>query len=182
MITTKKRLPGSVIVQQTAIQQATSLLEQLPEKPKEIWTLKEAIDLLQDSIIIALKRGYNYEEVAAMLADQGIEISVSSLKRYLASTKKEKAVAEALKPRRPRRTAAQKQAEAEAKLSAAAPVSVPDAQPVQQESADSIPAKRKTGRPTSTRAKTATKATPVAPLKATPTPQPTSSRPRKKKA
>ncbi len=182
MITTKKRLPGSVIVQQTAIQQATSLLEQLPEKPKEIWTLKEAIDLLQDSIIIALKRGYNYEEVAAMLADQGIEISVSSLKRYLASTKKEKAVAEALKPRRPRRTAAQKQAEAEAKLSAAAPVSVPDAQPVQQESADSIPAKRKTGRPTSTRAKAATKATPVAPLKATPTPQPTSSRPRKKKA
>lgn len=183
MITTKKRLPGSATVQQTAIQQATSLLEQLPEKPKEIWTLKEAIDLLQDSITTALKRGYSHEEVAAMLADQGIQISVSSLKRYLASTKKEKAVAEVVKPRRPRRTAAQKQAEAEAKLSATpAPVSAPEAQPVQQEAADSTPAKRKTGRPTSTRTKTATKATPVAPPKATSTPQTTASRPRKKKA
>jgi type I site-specific restriction-modification system R (restriction) subunit len=169
MMTTKKRLPGSVIVQQTAIQQATSLLEQLPEKPKEIWTLKEAIDLLQDSISTALKRGYNYEEVAAMLADQGIQISISSLKRYLASTKKEKAVAEVVKPRRPRRTAAQKQAEAEAKLSATpAPVSTPNEPPVQQEAADSTPAKRTTGRPTSTRPKTATQAT--------------SGRPRKKKA
>ncbi len=180
MITTKKRLPGSATVQQTAIQQATSLLDQLPEKPKEIWTLKEAIDLLQDSITTALKRGYNYEEVAAMLADQGIQISVSSLKRYLASTKKEKAMSEVVKLRRPRRTAAQKQAEAEVNLSA--PVSAADAQPVQQEAADSTPAKRKTGRPTSTRAKTATRATSVAPPTATSTPRTTASRPRKKKA
>jgi len=90
MTTTKKRLPGTVLVQQESIEQATSLLEQLPEKPKEVWSLREAIELLQDSISTALARGYSHEEIAALLADKNIKISVSSLKRYLASTKKDK--------------------------------------------------------------------------------------------
>lgn len=175
MTTTKKRLPGSVIVQQTAIEQATSLLEQLPEKPKEVWSLREAIDLLQDSITTALHRGYSHEEVATMLADKGIKISVSSLKRYLAATKKDKAGA--AKPRRPRRTAAQKQAEVDAKLAApaepAAPSVAPAEQPVEEEAAPST--KRATRRPTSTRAKASAKATAS-------TPRTTSTRTRKNKA
>lgn len=178
MITTKKRLPGSVIVQQSAIEQATSLLEQLPEKPKEIWSLREAIDLLQDSIITALSRGYSHEDVATMLADQGIKISVSSLKRYLASTKKDKVGAAVVKPRRPRRTSVQKQAEAEAKLTETPdPVFVPSEQLLEEASA--APAtKRTTRRPTSTRAKTAAKATSGS--RATSTPKPISSRTREK--
>ena len=155
MITAKKRLPGSATVQQTAIQQATSLLEQLPEKPKEIWSLREAIDLLQDSITTALARGYSHEEVATMLADQGIKISVSSLKRYLASIKKDKVEGAAVKPRRPRRTAAQKQAETGSQLAATPePLSDPSDQPLEAGStAPASTTKRTTRRPTSTRAK-----------------------------
>ncbi len=162
MITTKKRLPGSVFVQQSAIKQATNLLEQLPEKPKEVWSLREAIDLLQDSITTALARGYSHEEVATMLADQGIKISVSSLKRYLASIKKDKAEGAAAKPRRPRRTAAQKQAEAETGDMAATPdpLSDPSDQPLEVDStAPASTTKRTTRRPTSTRANSSARVT-----------------------
>ena len=163
MITTKKRLPGSVVVQQSAIKQATNLLEQLPEKPREIWSLREAIDLLQDSITTALARGYSYEEVATMLADQGIKISVSSLKRYLASIKKDKAEGAAVKSRRPRRTAAQKQAEAETGTELAAtsePLSNPSNQLLEADSTAPVSTtKRTTRRPTSTRAKASARAT-----------------------
>ncbi|MGG6293997.1 hypothetical protein ACQ4M4_06200 [Leptolyngbya sp. AN02str] len=85
---TKKRLPGSVLVGKSAIHQATSLLEQLPDKPKDQWSLREAIDMLREPIHVALDRGYSHDEVADMLADKGIRISVSSLKRYLAATRR----------------------------------------------------------------------------------------------
>ncbi|MBW4654977.1 MAG: hypothetical protein KME20_18330 [Kaiparowitsia implicata GSE-PSE-MK54-09C] len=82
-----KRPSGSALVDESAISQADSLLEQLPKKPKEHWSLREAIDLLREPINAALDRGYSHDEIATFLADQEIRISVSSLKRYLAKTR-----------------------------------------------------------------------------------------------
>jgi hypothetical protein len=84
----KQRPPASVAVSKAAIEQATSVLQELPAKAKESWSLREAVTLLQDSITTALDRGYSYEEVSTMLAGKGVAITASSLKRYLANAKK----------------------------------------------------------------------------------------------
>jgi hypothetical protein len=84
----KTRSSSSVAVSKAAIAQATKVLEELPAKAKESWSLREAVTLLQDSITTALDRGYSYEEVSTMLAGKGVSITPSSLKRYLANAKK----------------------------------------------------------------------------------------------
>ncbi|MCY7277631.1 MAG: hypothetical protein LH702_28815 [Phormidesmis sp. CAN_BIN44] len=90
MATTKRRSPTSTLVSKGAISSASSILEDLPEKPKEIWSLREAIDLLKEPISAALDRGYSYAEVSKMLTEKGVEISPSTLKYYLSSARREK--------------------------------------------------------------------------------------------
>ncbi|MBD1841967.1 hypothetical protein H6F89_00780 [Cyanobacteria bacterium FACHB-63] len=101
MVVTKRRSPTSTLVSKDSISSASSALQELPEKPKEIWSLREAIHLLKDQITIALDRGYNYSEVSQMLSSKGVEISPSTLKYYLSSARKEEGGA---KTRRRRRT------------------------------------------------------------------------------
>ena len=83
----KRRSPTATLVSKAAISQASLTLIDLPEKPKEIWSLREAINALQDQIILALDRGYDYTEIATMLTKQGVEISPSTLKYYLSSVR-----------------------------------------------------------------------------------------------
>ncbi|NJO42311.1 MAG: hypothetical protein HC769_05765 [Cyanobacteria bacterium CRU_2_1] len=103
MAVTKKRSSTAVIVPTIALQQATTTLQELPEKPKETWSLREAIALLQEPISTALSRGYGYEEITAILNAKGIKITASSLKRYLSITKPKAATAKP-KTRRTRRS------------------------------------------------------------------------------
>jgi hypothetical protein len=84
----KRYSPTATLVSKTAISQASSTLMDLPEKPQEIWSLREAINELQDQILLALKRGYDYPEIAEMLTQQGVEISASTLKYYLSSVRR----------------------------------------------------------------------------------------------
>ena len=79
------RRRSSTSIPQSVIDQASTALDQLPEKPKENLSLKEAVAALKDTITSALERGYSYEEVAAMLSEQGVKISASSLKSYLSA-------------------------------------------------------------------------------------------------
>ncbi|WP_088892342.1 hypothetical protein [Leptolyngbya ohadii] len=72
-----------------SIAQLTSVFDALPEKPRETYTLREAVSLLSQPIRTALSRGYNYDEIAVILAEQGIAISAFSLKRYLSLSKGE---------------------------------------------------------------------------------------------
>jgi hypothetical protein len=97
----KRRSPTSTLVTKHSIKNAGSILEGLPEKPKEIWSLREAIDALKDEITLALDRGYTYPEISQMLTTRGVEISASTLKYYLSSVKRQDPNA---KPRRRRRT------------------------------------------------------------------------------
>jgi hypothetical protein len=89
MPTTKQRPPASVSVPKLAIEQATMTLLDLPERPKETWSLREAVAMLQDSITDALDKGYSYEEVAKLLGSKGVSITASSLKRYLAAARRQ---------------------------------------------------------------------------------------------
>lgn len=123
MANLKKRSPTSAAVQKNAIDQATLLLKQLPEKPKEVWSLREAIEKLKDTITAALHKGYSYEEVSAMLTEKGVKISASSLKSYLAATKKDKSAGRTRKTRTPRA----KKAVAEPVAVAALPVATASA-------------------------------------------------------
>lgn len=166
MTTTKKRAPSSVLVQKDSIDQAGSLLLQLPEKPKEAWSLREAINLLQDSISGALQRGYTYEEIAAMLSDKGVKISPSSLKSYLAASRKEKSgSSRGRKVTRGKRKASP----ATSPAAIAEPVAPPPA-PVEQP-VETAPAPKKRGprSTTATRPRTAAKAQTKASTRATPT-------------
>lgn len=103
MVATKRRSPTSTLVSKDAISGASTALNDLPEKPKEIWSLREAINLLKDQITTALDRGYTYTEVSQMLSTKGVEISPSTLKYYLSSARKEEGGSKT-KTRRRRRT------------------------------------------------------------------------------
>lgn len=82
MATSANRRIKSANVTNQAIDQANSLLQNLPEKPKEVMSLREAVDELQEDIRAALGKGYSYDEIAEILSQNGIEISVTTLKRY----------------------------------------------------------------------------------------------------
>lgn len=86
----KRRSPTATLVSKAAISQASLTLIDLPEKPKEIWSLREAINALQDQIVLALDRGYDYTEISTMLTNQGVEISPSTLKYYLSGVRRAK--------------------------------------------------------------------------------------------
>lgn len=86
----KRRSPTATLVSKAAISQASLTLMDLPDKPKEIWSLREAINALQDQIILALDRGYDYSEISTMLTQQGVEIRPSTLKYYLSGVRRGK--------------------------------------------------------------------------------------------
>lgn len=84
MISTTRRSPNATLVTKDAIDQASDALQELPEKTKEKLSLREAVDVLRDHITAALDKGYSYDDIAVMLAKQGVTIAPSSLKHYLA--------------------------------------------------------------------------------------------------
>ena len=60
----------------------------LPQKPKEGMTLREIILKSKAMINKALKRGYTYDEIAAILSEEGISVKGTTLKQYLADSTK----------------------------------------------------------------------------------------------
>ncbi len=68
-----------------------SLLEKvearIPPKPKQGMTLREVIMKSKVMINLALKRGYTYDEIAAILTEEGISIKGATLKQYLTESK-----------------------------------------------------------------------------------------------
>ncbi len=201
MARANKRLPSSVSVSKSAIDSATSTLQGLPEKPKESWSLREAVSVLQESISAALSKGYSYEEVATMLSTKGVDISASSLKSYLSAAKRQNGMTSDTKRRGGRRP---KSEESNASMNgASAPLpttngkaalsalSEPDASTVITDAEVELPAKQptrrksKTAEPAPSPRKSAAKAKPAAKTssavsKTKATPRTPSSRTRKK--
>jgi hypothetical protein len=82
------RAVRTTIVKQDKVDQAMTFLKELPDKPKEDLSLREAVGHLRDSIKDALSKGYSYADLAKMLTDQGIKISTLTLKNYVPSGKR----------------------------------------------------------------------------------------------
>jgi len=80
--TTSKRAKATGVKQAT-IGQAIALLQDLPEKPKEELSLKEAVSQMQTEIRGALAKGYTYSDIATALKGKGIKISALTLKNYV---------------------------------------------------------------------------------------------------
>jgi len=64
-------------------------LEQLEQKPKEELSVRESIYFLRDKLQSALKKGYTYQDLSEILAEQEISISAATLKQYLTESNKE---------------------------------------------------------------------------------------------
>ena len=69
---------------------ALDKLDQLESKPKEELTLRESIYFLRGKLNGALKKGYNYEDLSEILAEQEIIVSAATLKLYLTEGSKSK--------------------------------------------------------------------------------------------
>ena len=68
----------------------SKLEARIPPKPKEGMTLREIIQKSRPVINKALKRGYTYDEIVAILTEEGINIKAVTLKQYLAESTKTK--------------------------------------------------------------------------------------------
>lgn len=159
MVGVSRRRPKATIVSKLAVDHASSFLQDLPEKPKENLSLREAVDRLRSEIQAAFAKGYSYEEVAQLLNQQGIDISASTLKNYVPSGKRQaakeqkeqKEQAAPGKPRGRRRkqetdeaeTTADDSGEDEADFAQMAPEAAPETtpEPLEVEAAEAAPAK-----------------------------------------
>jgi hypothetical protein len=77
-----KRSRAKFVSKQT-VEQVGIFLQELPEKTPDTLSLRQTIERLRESIEAALAKGYSYEELVPMLAQQGIDIQPSTLKRYV---------------------------------------------------------------------------------------------------
>ena len=108
----------AIIVTKQSVNQAGVFLQDLPEKPKENLSLREAVGQLRDQIQAALAKGYSYDDLSKMLTEKGIEISATTLKSYVPAGKrqsskdKDKATTGKPRGRRPRKAQSEELSEA----------------------------------------------------------------------
>lgn len=139
MAVAASKRPRAATVQKEAVDQVGTFLQDLPEKPKETFSLREAVSRLRDQIQAALAKGYSYDDLAAMLTKQGVEISASTLKNYVPSGKRQAAKEQAA-PTKPRgRRGRKPQSEEQAILESAAALSEAASSPAENGSAPTLP-------------------------------------------
>ena len=84
----RRSKPGNAkLVTQDSLKAVRTLLDEAPPKKTQTLNLRETIAELQGSIESALSKGYSHADVVDLLAQQGIKISSSTLKRYLSIIK-----------------------------------------------------------------------------------------------
>lgn len=79
---TRKRTRAKFVSKQT-VEQVGASLQNLPEKTPDNHSLRQAVEQLRGTIEAALAKGYSYEDLIPILAQQGIDIQPSTLKRYI---------------------------------------------------------------------------------------------------
>lgn len=79
---------GKRTVSRKALDQIAENLAKLPEKKSSELSYREAVFEQSETLLAALKRGYSYEDLAAVFSNGGIKISTSTLKRYLREARK----------------------------------------------------------------------------------------------
>lgn len=136
-LATRKRSKSSL--NQQTVGHAISFLQDLPEKPKEDLSLKEAVEQMHEPIKAALAKGYSYDDIAKMLSDKGIKISALTLKNYAPSGRRQSSKTKARRGRRAAGDVAATQAVDTAETNNSTTVDTPAGD-------DSAPAKPRRGR------------------------------------
>ena len=138
----------AVNVNKQSVEQAGSYLQELPEKPKENLSLREAVGQLRDQIQAALAKGYSYDDLAKMLTEKGIEISATTLKSYVPAgrrqSNKDKTAAPKTRTRRTRKTDDAEIDTSEATEAEATEAETETAAPEETEEAERKPIRRRT--------------------------------------
>jgi hypothetical protein len=102
MATAARKGTKTASVSKVSLDQVGSFLQDLPEKTKDQLSLREAVDQLYGEIKAALAKGYSYDDIAKLLADQKIAISALTLKRYVFLSGSQTAKAKASAQKQPR--------------------------------------------------------------------------------
>jgi len=151
---TRSRGTRASVVKPEVMGQVAGFLDDLPDKPKEQLSLKEAIAQLHEPIQAAFDKGYSYDETADILRDHGIQISAFTLKSYVPRGRKPSTAKKTTTTRKPRKSAESPQVEDQApELVEEAPVQAPA-----ETEAEAAPATPKRGAPKGARAKSNTTA------------------------
>jgi len=154
---TRSRGTRASVVKPEVMGQVAGFLNELPDKPKDQLSLKEAIAELLEPIQAAFSKGYTYPEIADILRDHGIQISAFTLKSYVPRGRKQSSAKKTTTPRKTRKPAEAKTVtQAPAK---AAPTKVASTTPKRSTTKAATP--KASATPVSTR-KTAAKAAPTA--------------------
>lgn len=85
-----KRASSSTTIPHSAIEDATMALQELPEKPRTEWPLRDAVEKMRDPLLAAMAKGYTYDDLAQTLEKQGVSITAASLKYYMTRGRKSK--------------------------------------------------------------------------------------------
>ncbi|MEL6442147.1 MAG: hypothetical protein AAFQ80_23245 [Cyanobacteria bacterium J06621_8] len=70
------------------LDRALEALDKLETKPKSELSLRESIYFLRGKLNAALKKGYSYDDLSSILAEQEILVSAATLKLYLTESSK----------------------------------------------------------------------------------------------
>ena len=70
-------------IQIDKLETTISKLEKLEDKPQSEFNLRESIYYLRDNLKSALKKGYSYQDLSNILAEQEILVSAATLKQHL---------------------------------------------------------------------------------------------------
>ena len=71
------------IINIESLKNVNNALEHLQEKKRTEYSLRESIIFLADRLKAAMSKGYSYQDLTELLAEQKILISVPMLRRYL---------------------------------------------------------------------------------------------------
>ncbi|MGL6342848.1 MAG: hypothetical protein ACRC80_27375 [Waterburya sp.] len=86
---TKTKTKRNQKIHVDTLQTTSYKLGQLETKPKAELTLRESIYFLRDKLKSALRKGYSFQDLSEILANQEILISAATLKQYLTDIQKE---------------------------------------------------------------------------------------------
>jgi hypothetical protein len=76
-------MPKTIMIPKEVIDETIAMFGELPPKQPSDYPLKEAIERILPAINGLIKKGYNLDEICALLAQKEIIVSSSRLKQYV---------------------------------------------------------------------------------------------------
>jgi hypothetical protein len=82
-----------VIIPRHTVDRIKGVMKESPPKEKDRFLLKEAIAEMFPEIETMLKKGYSYDEIAALFSENSVEVKGTTLKKYCSELRRTTATA-----------------------------------------------------------------------------------------